>query len=136
MIRILSLPAYETDLRRMVKQKHSNGKWIGITSGICPKCLYVLPLCAVFVCYGTIFARCLFFGFLADDCCGAGVRRPTYETLTAAIPSGKKRILSVAASLYFPGAAYSLRNRHAVRIYSLIFGGKYVGKREHVNEQE
>ena len=38
------------NLKKMVKQKYGNGKWIGLTLGVCPGCIspfHLIPFCFV-----------------------------------------------------------------------------------------
>ena len=48
--------------RGMLKQKYGNGKWIGLTLGVCPKCFslyHFVPLCFVLAIIGSVFCYLL-----------------------------------------------------------------------------
>lgn len=47
----------------MLKQKYENGYWIGLTVGVCPKCLsvfYFIPFCFVMALFVSLL--CFFMG--------------------------------------------------------------------------
>lgn len=47
---IVSYQYARSDLKKMLKQKYGNGYWIGLTLGICPRCIsvfHLIPLCFV-----------------------------------------------------------------------------------------
>ena len=53
--------------RGMIKQKYGNGKWIGLTMGVCPNCFslyHFVPLCFVLAIIGTVVLATLGFDFL------------------------------------------------------------------------
>lgn len=41
---IVSYQYARSDLKRMIKQKYSNGYWIGLTIGVCPRCISIYHL--------------------------------------------------------------------------------------------
>ena len=61
---IVSYQYARNSLKRMVRQKYGNGYWVGLTTGVCPKCLSIyhfIPLAFVLgIILTTIFC---FFGF-------------------------------------------------------------------------
>lgn len=60
---IISYQFARNNLRKMIKQKFQNGYWIGLTLGICPKCLslfHFVPFCFVIAIILTTFL--LFIG--------------------------------------------------------------------------
>lgn len=62
--KIISYQYARNNLKKMIKQKFGNGKWIGITLGVCPKCVslfHLVPFCFIF---GIILTTILcFFGW-------------------------------------------------------------------------
>lgn len=54
---IISYQHTRTTLKKMLAQKFGNGKWIGLTLGVCPKCLSIfhfVPFCFVLAIIGCI----------------------------------------------------------------------------------
>lgn len=90
---IVSYQYMRPNFRKMVKQKYSNGKWIGITTGICPKCLmyyHFVPflfLCAI-IFTGVLAAFSVFWPMIALWIAYSAAA--VLMSVTAAIPSKKK----------------------------------------------
>ncbi|MDR0915031.1 MAG: glycosyltransferase family 2 protein [Oscillospiraceae bacterium] len=73
---IISYQLTRNSLKHMIKQKYSNGYWIGLTTGVCPQCLsyyHYVPLlfvgamlvCAGLACFGfalPLIALCALYG--------------------------------------------------------------------------
>ena len=56
---IISYQYARSNLKKMIKQKYGNGKWIGLTLGVCPACVslfHLVPLCFVL---GIVFTSVL-----------------------------------------------------------------------------
>ena len=50
---IISYQHIRSSLPKMLKQKYSNGLWIGKTAKICPQCLSLYHFCAICFCIGN-----------------------------------------------------------------------------------
>ena len=60
---IISYQYARSGLKKMLKQKYENGYWIGLTVGVCPKCLsvfYFIPFCFVMALFVSLL--CFFMG--------------------------------------------------------------------------
>lgn len=65
---IVSYQYARSSLRRMIKQKYSNGYWIGLTLGVCPGCIsvfHLVPLAFVLAIIVTTVLVMLGYGLLA-----------------------------------------------------------------------
>ena len=59
---IVSYQYARSNLKKMIKQKYGNGKWIGLTLGVCPKCIsifHLIPFCFI----GGILLTSVLAGF-------------------------------------------------------------------------
>ncbi|MGN1051639.1 MAG: glycosyltransferase family 2 protein [Acutalibacteraceae bacterium] len=69
---IISYQHTRNNLRKMIKQKFSNGYWIGLTLGVCKECLsyyhFVPFLFVMGLTFSTVFALCGFPWFLYILC--------------------------------------------------------------------
>lgn len=62
---IISYQHVRGSWKSMLKQKYGNGRWIGLTLSVCPRCFSVfhfVPLCFVLAIIGTILMQCLGIG--------------------------------------------------------------------------
>lgn len=109
---IISYQNIRPSLSAMLGQKFGNGKWIGLTAGVCPKCLSVfhfvpfcfaaaLVMCLIMLitglCTGT-WILCLPFWLLI----GAYSAADLLMTLTAVISAEEKSIYLALLPLIFP----------------------------------
>lgn len=65
---IVSYQYARSSLKRMVKQKYANGYWIGLTLGVCPKCIslfHLVPLAFVLAIVATTILAVLGLGFFS-----------------------------------------------------------------------
>lgn len=133
---IVSYQYMRPDLRRMVKQKYSNGKWIGITSGICPKCLmyyHFVPFLFVMAIIFCAVLCCFSFFWPMITLAALYTAADLLMTLTAVIPSGKKSAYCLLLPFIFPVLHIAYGIGTLCGFTALIFRRKkYVGKREHV----
>lgn len=53
---IVSYQYARSDLKKMIKQKYGNGYWIGITLGVCPRCISVFHLVPLAFLLGIIIS--------------------------------------------------------------------------------
>lgn len=53
---IISYQHTRTTLLKMLKQKYGNGYWVGLTAGICPKCLSIFHFVPVIFIFSIIFS--------------------------------------------------------------------------------
>ncbi len=58
---IISYQNIRSSFLKMLKQKYSNGLWIGLTLGVCPKCLSYLYLAPLLLVIGYLFCTLLVF---------------------------------------------------------------------------
>ena len=56
---IVSYQYARSNLKAMVKQKYGNGYWIGLTLGVCPKCISLFHLVPAAFVFGIIFTTLL-----------------------------------------------------------------------------
>ena len=96
----------------MIKQKFGNGKWIGLTAGVCPKCLSVFHF--VPFCFAAALVMCLIM-LITGLCTGAWIlcipfwlligaysAADLLMTLTAVISAEEKSIYLALLPLIFP----------------------------------
>ena len=96
---IISYQNIRPTLGAMLRQKYGNGKWIGLTVGVCPGCLslfHFVPFCfviAVILCAGLLAAGLLTGIFLltlpAVLLCGAYLLADIFMSVTAVVSAGK-----------------------------------------------
>ncbi len=58
---IVSYQYARSDFKKMVKQKYANGYWIGLTLGICPRCISLFHLVPLGFIVGIVFTTILAF---------------------------------------------------------------------------
>lgn len=58
---IISYQYSRNNLKRMIKQKYGNGYWIGVTLGICPRCISVYHLVPLTFVLGVLLTTVLAF---------------------------------------------------------------------------
>ena len=108
---IISYQHTRTTLKKMLAQKFGNGRWIGLTLGVCPKCLSVfhfVPFCFVLAIIGCVALN------IIGTVCGFGILKlPLYilgitylladlvMTITAVI-SAKKHLSELILPFIFP----------------------------------
>lgn len=66
--KIVSYQYARANLRKMIKQKYGNGKWIGLTLGVCPRCIslfHLIPLVFVIGIIATTVFSCFGWWVLA-----------------------------------------------------------------------
>ena len=97
---IISYQHVRSSLRKMVKQKYGNGKWVGLTLGVCPGCLslyHFVPfafvvgilLTTVLACFGIWQLAALMWGLyalLAIAMTVACVRDENWNATSVALP--------------------------------------------------
>ena len=109
--KIISYQHIRGTLSSMLKQKYGNGKWIGMTLGVCPKCLSVfhfVPFCFVFALVLFVLLGItglltgmvhLFFPLIALAVLYAAA--DIIMTVTAVIPSKKSLWLLLLPFVFF-----------------------------------
>lgn len=71
---IISYQYARSDLKKMIKQKYGNGYWVGLTLGICPKCIslfHLIPFAFVLGIVCTSILAALSFWYLSAVMWGA-----------------------------------------------------------------
>lgn len=58
---IISYQHTRTTLLKMLKQKYGNGYWVGLTAGICPKCLSIYHFIPLVFVWASIFSIAMTF---------------------------------------------------------------------------
>lgn len=127
---IISYQHTRTTLKKMLSQKFGNGKWIGLTLGVCPKCLSVfhfVPFCFVLAIVGCILLSTVGVVNGIDI-----LHIPSYilsisyiiadllMTITAIIPA-KKRFSELLLPIIFPLLHISYGIGTIIGIFSLPF---------------
>lgn len=127
---IISYQHTRATLGKMIKQKYGNGKWIGLTLGVCPKCFSVfhfVPFCFVLAIIG-----CIAMSIIGTVCCMPILSIPLYALIilyssadilmtVTAIIHAKKNPLNILLLLIFPLLHISYGTGTMVGVFCMPF---------------
>lgn len=109
--KIISYQHIRATLNSMLKQKYSNGKWIGLTAGVCPRCLSIfhfVPFCFVLALILSItaltvgaFTHIWYFLLPFVILMSVYILADLLMTVTAIIAAEKKHIIQILLPIIF-----------------------------------
>ena len=125
---ILSYQYARSSLRLMLRQKFGNGKWVGITTGVCPKCLSAYHYVPFLFVLGIVFTSvCAAFGIwqLAALMWGAYLAFALCNTVISAVNARRLNPWMLLMPILFLVLHVIYGVGTAIGLCGLLFNKKY-----------